>query len=268
MNKIIILIILFCSSIFVMGQGRIQRPQSHSKKQMGQGQIQKPQSYSKKQNVETISEPDGYINGHGYVDLGLPSGVKWATYNVGATSPEEYGNYYAWGETDTKPTYTYVNSRHYPHTLVDDLKAGKGSYDTLKAKWSSKLKSDGVIDSRGNLTASYDVASANWGASWRIPTKEEFEELHSNCSFQWISFKGKEGVKVIGPNGKSIFLVTAGFMGGDSNFTKRSFAIFWISTIYRNTNWKASHFNVSGKISLSITDLGPNHGLSVRAVSE
>ena len=236
MNKIIILIILLCCPIFVMGQGRIQRPKSQSKKQ----------------NVETISKPDGFINGHGYVDLGLPSGVKWATYNVGATSPEERGNYFAWGETDTKSTYTSANSRH----STQYIKAGKGSYDTLMAEWASKLKSDGVIDSRGNLTASYDVASTNWGASWRMPTKEEFEELESNCSFQRISFKGENGFKVIGPNGKSIFLVAAGEMDWDHIWSEDS-AYFWTSTIYHNTNWRANIFIFNGLliIHLKIYDL-------------
>ena len=255
MNKIIILIILLCCPIFVMGQGRIQRPKSQSKKQ----------------NVETISKPDGFINGHGYVDLGLPSGVKWATYNVGATSPEEYGNYFAWGETDTKPTYTRANSRHSTQYITDSLKAGKGSYDTLKAEWASKLKSDGVIDSRGNLTASYDVASTNWGASWRMPTKEEFEELESNCSFQGISFKGENGFKVIGPNGKSIFLVAAESIwsnGWIPNKRERNCTYFWTSTIYHNTNWRAYISLFNGELFKDISDQGPEAGLSVRPVSE
>ena len=90
---------------------------------------------------------NGSINGHDYVDLGLPSGTKWATCNVGATIPEEYGNYYAWDESSTK-----------------------------------------------------------WGGSWRMPTKEEMEELMQNCIWKWTTQNNADGYKVIGSNGNSIFL--------------------------------------------------------------
>lgn len=121
------------------------------------------------------------INGHDAVDLGLPSGVKWATCNVGASSPSDYGNYFAWGETSTKDTYTPKNCRIY-----------------------------GVkIDNIAGLST-FDVARAKWGSSWRLPTEAEMQELVNKCRWLWTTNGGQEGYKVTGPNGNSIFLPAAG----------------------------------------------------------
>lgn len=99
---------------------------------------------------------DGKIEGHKYVDLGLPSGLKWATCNIGAKTPEDYGEYFAWGETSPKEEYTEENSL----THRVEMKDISGS-------------------------AIYDAATANWGGSWRIPTKNEMEELSFYCKFEW-----------------------------------------------------------------------------------
>ena len=131
----------------------------------------------------------GTINGHEYVDLGLPSGLKWATCNIGANAPEGYGNYYAWGETTTKSSYTEENSRTYGVSMNDIS---------------------------GN--ANYDAARANWGSTWRMPTKAEMEELIDNCTWTWITQSGVEGWKVTGPNGNSIFLPAAGHCVNTSRY--------------------------------------------------
>ena len=123
----------------------------------------------------------GTIAGHDYVDLGLPSGTKWATCNVGASTPEEYGNYYAWGETSTKTEYTEENSVTYGQQMSDIS---------------------------GN--AQYDAATANWGSTWRIPNRAEVEELIDNCTWTWNTQNGVNGIKVTGTNGNSIFLPAAG----------------------------------------------------------
>ncbi|MBO7200012.1 MAG: hypothetical protein J6V54_01315 [Bacteroidales bacterium] len=123
----------------------------------------------------------GTIAGHDYVDLGLPSGTKWATCNVGASTPEEYGNYYAWGETSTKTEYTEENSVTYGQQMSDIS---------------------------GN--AQYDAATANWGSTWRIPNRAEVEELIDNCTWTWTTQNGVNGIKVTGTNGNSIFLPAAG----------------------------------------------------------
>ena len=127
------------------------------------------------------------INGHEYVDLGLPSGTKWATCNVGANSPEEYGDYYAWGETETKEKYT------------------RSKYEGDNCLTSSMYN---MSDITGN--SEYDVATKKWGESWRIPTKKEMEELKNECTWIYEKRNGVDGYKVIGPNNKSIFLPNAG----------------------------------------------------------
>ena len=139
------------------------------------------------------------INGHEYVDLGLS--VKWATCNVGASKAEDYGNYYAWGETSTKSDYSSSNSVTY----------GK-SFSDIKG------------DSR------YDAARANWGGSWRLPTKKEYEELLNRCTWKWTTQNGVNGYRVTGPNGNSIFLPAAGYRDGSSLYSAGSNGYYWSST--------------------------------------
>lgn len=142
---------------------------------------------TEKWNVD--SEVSG---GHGYVDLGLPSGVKWAVCNIGAESPEEYGDYYAWGETELKDTYTEGNSKWYGFSF-------------------RSLQNQGVIDGDGNLTAAYDVAAVEWGGKWRMPTLRELQELMNECTWEWVWSSTVKGYAVSGPNGKAIFLPAAGY---------------------------------------------------------
>ena len=165
-------------------------------------------------NGDDDDEPTtGTINGHEWVDLGLPSGLKWATCNVGASSPEDYGNYYAWGETTTKSTYTEDNSL---------------TYGLSK----SQLQSQGYIDGSGNLTPSHDAATANWGGSWRMPTETELIELRDKCTWTWTTQNGVNGCKVMGPNGNRIFLPAAGFRTGTSLHNDGNSGEYWSSTPY------------------------------------
>ena len=153
-------------------------------------------------NVQNHASETGTINGHEYVDLGLPSGVKWATCNVGASKPEEYGNYYAWGETSTKSSYTENNSVTY----------GKN-----------------FSDIGGN--PAYDVARKQWGSPWRLPTKAEFNELLNNCTWTWTEQNGIKGCKVTSKkNGNSIFLPAAGWRDGTSLYYKGIHGCYWSST--------------------------------------
>ena len=171
-------------------------------------------SYGEEVSFTTLaaySPATGSSNGYGYVDLGLS--VKWATCNVGATSPEGFGKYYACGETTTKAEY---NSSNCP------------TYGLSK----SELKSQGYIDSEGNLTPQYDAATANWGGTWRMPTYAELKELNTQCTWEWINTNGVEGYSVIGPNGNSIFLPAAGRRDGSSLFYAGSYGYYWSSTPY------------------------------------
>lgn len=145
----------------------------------------------------------------GAVDLGLS--VKWAGCNVGAESPEDYGDYFAWGETTTKSSYTGDNSVTY-------------------GLFTSELESRGIIGSDGNLTAEYDAATANWGSPWRMPTLAEVEELIDDCTWEWTSVNGVNGRLVTGPNGNSIFLPAAGFRYDTSLTYAGSRGDYWSAT--------------------------------------
>ena len=142
----------------------------------------------------------GIINGYKYINLGLPSGLKWATCNVGATSAEDYGDYFAWGETSPKAEYDWDTYLHW-----NDIN-GDGWCDNGEATINSDIS--------GN--AQYDAATANWGGSWRMPTKEEQQELIDNCTWRWTTQNGVKGYKVTGPNGNHIFLPAAGWRNGTS----------------------------------------------------
>ena len=148
-------------------------------------------------------------NGHEYVDLGLS--VKWATCNVGATTPEGYGDYFAWGETSTKETYDDDNCPTYELSI-------------------SQLQSQGYIDSEGSLTSQYDAATANWGGDWRMPTYDELNELRNRCTWTWTTQNGVNGYKVTGPSGASIFLPAAGYRIGSSLYYAGSRGYYWSSS--------------------------------------
>lgn len=187
----------------------------------------------------TLSTPStGNINGHNWVDLGLPSGLKWATCNVGATIPQGYGNYYAWGETATKGEYTEQNSVTYGQQ---------------------------ISDISGN--AQYDAARANWGGTWRMPTKAEMEELRDNCTWTWTSLNVVKGCKVTGPNGNSIFLPAVGRCYGSSRGLVDELGYYWSSTPNeRSTNGAYGLYFNSGSHDVYRDDRGYGH--TVRPVSE
>ncbi|MBR3743686.1 MAG: Ig-like domain-containing protein [Bacteroidales bacterium] len=154
---------------------------------------------------------DGKSNGQYYVDLGLTSGLKWATCNVGAINPEEYGDYFAWG--DTEPYYSSLN----PVVWKDGKSAGYDwpSYKLCNGSYNSFTKYNylspyGIIDNKTILDTEDDAAHANWGGSWRMPTDDEWTELRTECTWIWSEHNGVNGYVVIGPNSKTIFLPAAG----------------------------------------------------------
>lgn len=164
------------------------------------------------------------------VDLGLS--VKWATCNVGASNPEDYGDYYAWGETTTKSDYS-----------LETYKWCKGTYNTM-TKYCTN--SDyGTVDNRTTLTSSDDVASVKWGSKWRMPTKEEMKELAEDCTWTWTTQNGVNGMKVTGPNGNSIFLPAASYSHGTGPGRG---GFYWSATLYENYSYVAYRlgFNSGG----------------------
>ena len=149
---------------------------------------------------DTTSSDTTYVNGYAAVDLGLS--VKWATMNVGAESPEDYGDYFEWGETETKDgssTVTYG-------VEMDDI--------------------------AGN--AEYDAATANWGGSWRMPTYAEMNELVDDCTWEWTTQNDVNGYLVTGSTGNSIFLPAAGELQGKQVEEDVWYGNYWTSTPYED----------------------------------
>ena len=152
-----------------------------------------------------IKEAAQYKN----VDLGLS--VCWAEHNVGASSPEKYGDYFAWGETEPKSNYTEETYKYYDKTKKTYIDIGKDISGTK-----------------------YDVARAQWGGNWRMPRLEEIKELINKCSWQWTELKGINGYKVTGPNGNSIFLPAAGCRDGTGVNCRGSYGSYWSGTLDEN----------------------------------
>ena len=173
-------------------------------------------------SCETSIEENGVgkHKGHEYVDLGLPSGLKWATCNIGAESPEEYGDYFSWGEVAPKEYYDW--SRY---------KYGLDADQLTKYCNSSDYGKDGFIDDKTVLELKDDAATANWGGKWRMPTLEEQEELRDNCTWTQTLQNGVDGYKVTGPNGNSIFLPFAGFMDGGVLYLAGELGGYWGSSL-------------------------------------
>ena len=175
------------------------------------------------------------------IDLGLPSGTKWASWNVGASKPEEYGGYYAWGETEEKDyydwsTYTHCDgSRETCHHIGDDI-AG----------------------------TEYDVAHMKWGGSWRMPTKAQQDELRENCTREWTQQNGVNGIRVTGPNGNSIFLPATGYRWDDDLYYGGSGGCYWSSSLF---SFYGSAYRLSFNSSYWDWDYDiRGYGQSVRAV--
>lgn len=184
---------------------------------------------------ESNNDQDSHIlNGHEYVDLGLPSGTLWATCNVGADAPEDYGDYYAWGDTLPKTMYDWKNYRY--ATFVD------GHYELTKYCTDSTYGYNGFVDYKLVLDPVDDAAWANWGTGWRMPTKEDWAELFQNTTMTSISMNGVDGNLFTGCNGNSIFLPAAGYYE-DGEFICTGVGIYWSSTLQTNYQLVAFSFH-------------------------
>ena len=159
---------------------------------------------------------------HEYVDLGLPSGTLWATCNIGADNSEDYGDYFAWGETRPKVVYNYQN---YKYGYFDDL-----NYEWNLYKYNTKSEF-GPVDNLTVLQSSDDAATANWGSNWRMPTKTEFEELVNNTTFERITQNGVLGSRFTAQNGNSIFLPNAAYLPGSGNGVSDGRGYYWSSSL-------------------------------------
>ncbi len=225
----------------------------------------------------------GTENGHDYVDLGLTSGTKWATANVGASKPQDYGNYYAWGEVTTKSTYSESTYKYFKD----------GDYHKITKYCSdSEYGNNGFTDSKTTLDLSDDAAYVNWGGKWRMPTKAQQDELRNQCYWVWtesynnsnvkgyIVYKAKtssdKGVIIYEDETPSssyklsdahIFLPAAGDRGDDGLRRAGSDGIYWSSSLYTDDSRLAWGVIFYSDYYDDYYNCGPRYyGLSVRAV--
>ena len=177
------------------------------------------------------------------IDLGLS--VEWASWNVGATAPEECGGYYSWGETEKKSDYLWDTYKH--------IRSGTG-----------------IINIGSDISGTeYDVAHVKWGGGWRMPTLDEICELCNKCKWEWTSVNGVCGQRITGPNGNSIFFPAAGYRGGLEIFYRGSYGFYWSSTLnegsYSDSDFYADSFDfASDFVECSIKSRF--NGLTVRPV--
>lgn len=190
------------------------------------------------------------------VDLGLS--VKWASCNLGASTPEDYGSFYAWGETAPKQKYTWKNYLF--------RKSGDWSRNVKLTKYVTNPEK-GSVDGRSRLTASDDAARAELGGRWRMPTYDEMWELVKKCTWTQTTKNGVDGFTIYGPNGNSIFLPLTGFFSDDKLIGRRERACFWTSSLRDWDNAAAAcliyYLNGSTQI-----DMERNVGFPIRAVQD
>lgn len=168
----------------------------------------------------------GTYNGHGYVDLGLPSGTLWATCNVGASKPEVYGGYFAWGETRPRSYFDDTRYRFYRCYASYD----EDVCELTKYCNDSDYGYNGFTDDLTTLLPEDDAATVNWGGGARIPTEDDWVELYEHCEWSYVTCNGVKGAQFIGPSGFSLFLPAAGtryysdifLYGGDGDYWSSS----------------------------------------------
>lgn len=209
------------------------------------------------QQNDSIIDNDEMLYGHAFVDLGLPSGILWATCNIGADTIEELGDYFAWGETAPKELYDW-KSYKYGRFIHERYELNKYCTDSVYGL-------DGFVDDLTLLELEDDVARACWGGGWRMPTIEEWEELYGHTSSEWSVQNGMSGWRFTASNGISLFLPAAGYWW-DGEFNCADLGVYWSSSLnieYPNRGW-SFHFGMYNGHLCGSSDR--NRGQTVRAV--
>lgn len=199
---------------------------------------------------------NGTYNGHAYVDLGLPSGTLWATCNVGATNPEGYGDYFAWGEIDAKTTYNW-----------NTYKYCNGYKQLTKYCNLSDYGYNGFVDFITVLQSNDDAATAKWGTGWCMPTYEQWVELTRTVPSTWITQNNVAGILFTATNGNSLFLPAAGWYSNSGLYYDGEDGGYWLSLLDTDTPSCAKYIEFSsGVFSGSIGSHNRTSGKSVRPV--
>ena len=201
---------------------------------------------------------NGTYKGHDYIDLGLPSGTMWATCNVGAENPEDYGDYFAWGETQPKIIYSESNYK-YSHGCCNQL---------TKYCSQSDFGHNGFTDKLTTLESSDDAAAVNWGEGWSTPTNKQWVELLTKCSHSWTTRNGVKGCLFTGRNGNTIFLPAASSRSDEDSRSVGDDGSYWSSSLNKGFPEYAKGFKfiISFDDCDLYDDLGRCSGRSVRPV--
>ena len=264
-QKIILLLAVFLISYGSVAQDYMRKLNVHSGENVTTYEL--PRDVDGFQVVEFVysSEPSGTENGYEYVDLGLPSGVKWATCNIGATQPLEYGNFYSWGELSSD--IKVVND-----TIRFDWVTYKYSYDGTDTAITKYCTEDG----KRILDPEDDVANVEWGGKWRMPTKDDFVELGQYCSFIRGYIDGVYGIAITSTiNGATIYAPAAGaylsniYIHPTLGITTQNVGAYWSSSLCELTDSegeKSAYFGSFNDKDISLTGVYRCLGLSVRPV--
>ena len=187
---------------------------------------------------DSVVDHSGTLNGHDYVDLGLPSGTLWAACNVGSDTPEGYGSYFAWGETAPKEIYDWKSYRY--------GRFFNERYEFTKYCTDSIFGLNGFVDGIAIMEPMDDAALANWDVGWRTPTIDEWDEMFQNTTSIWTTQNGVNGWRFTASNGNSIFLPAAGYWWDDV-FNGADLGIYWSVSLNEEFPYRAwgFHFNSS-----------------------
>ena len=210
-----------------------------------------------------VNKTDGtkvYYDTHEYVDLGLPSGTLWATMNVGAEKPEDYGDYFAWGETEgymsRKTTFSWATYKYYDTSSNVVTKYCTTSFF-------------GKVDNKKELESTDDAATANWGSDWQMPSKEQFSELinSSYTTTEWTTLNGVNGRMIVSKsNGNRIFLPAAGYRFDKLSLSADSSGYYWSRSLHMGSSQSADILFFVSKYIRSYQYDYRHNGLSVRPV--
>ena len=204
----------------------------------------------------TVADPNPQPDEHEWVDLGLPSGTLWAMCNVGANSPEEFGDYFAWGETQPKEDYSW-----------NTYKYCMGNYETFTKYCSqSSYGYNGFSDTLTELSPEDDAATVNWGSSWQMPSLDQIDELLDNTTSAWIKQDDIQGWLFTAGNGKTLFLPAAGYRYDMTSSNVHGHGGYYWSRTFDTVNFVSAKFLYFYKGGILRDSCNRQNGLSVRPV--